>query len=232
MNILAIIPARGGSKEIPRKNLIKIGGKSLVELAVNSSIESKLISRTILSSDDNEIINEGKRCGCEVPFKRPDDLGTDTSSTFDVIRHAYNWLNNNENWNADILVILQPTTPFRKGHHIDNTIKLLLDSKSDAAITIREPDYSPYWMMKKNSDNKIINIIDKGNKYKRRQDTPKVYQPAGMVYAFKQNLLDDINTIFPYKDTRGYQVSKEDSINIDSHIDYELAKMIYNNRLL
>jgi len=226
LNILGIIPARGGSKEIPRKNLIKIGEKTLIELAVNSANESKLLTRTILSSDDSEIIDEGKRCGCEVPFVRPLELSTDTSSTFDVIQHALDWLIKNESWKADILVILQPTTPFRRGHHIDSVIEILLENNSDAAITIREPDYSPYWMMKIDKDNKLSSIIEGGNRYKRRQDTPKVYQPAGMVYAFKKELLNEINSLFPFKDTRGFIVPKEESINIDSYLDYELAKTL------
>ena len=107
MNILGIIPARGGSKEVPRKNLLKIGKKSLIELATNSAKTSELLTRFLLSSDDDEIIKEGKKVGCPVYFKRPSDLATDKSSTFSVIKHTVSWLEENENWKPEIIVILQ-----------------------------------------------------------------------------------------------------------------------------
>ena len=231
MNILGIIPARGGSKEVPRKNLLKIGGKSLIELAIDSAIESKFLTKILLSSDDDEMIKEGNKINRFAPFKRPKNLATDTSSTFSVLEHAVNWLIKEENWETDIIVVLQPTTPFRKGHHIDSVVELLLKSKSNAAITIRNPDYTPYWMLNMDKNQKLTNVLKGGNIYKRRQDAPITFQPAGMVYAFKKNLIYEMDTIFPYKDTRGFFVSREDSINIDSYIDYELAKLIYEKKL-
>jgi CMP-N,N'-diacetyllegionaminic acid synthase len=231
MNILGVIPARGGSKEVPRKNLLKIGDDTLIELAVKSSKESKLLSRTIFSSDDDEMIEIAKRADCEAPFKRPSELATDKATNFSVLQHAVNWLHEKDNWHPDILVILQPTTPFRRGHHIDGTINLLLNSKSDAAITIKEPDYSPFWMYKVDKKKRIENLIEGGNKFTRRQDAPVVYQPAGMVYAFKSELLKEIDTLFPFKDTRGYLVSKEDAINIDSYIDYKVALSYHENSI-
>ena len=231
MKILGIIPARGGSKELPKKNLLKIGGKTLVELSIESAFQSKLLTRTILSSDDDEIISIGKNLNCEVPFKRPKKLAQDKSSTFSVLNHTVNWLKKNEGWKPDILVLLQPTTPFRRGHHIDGVLKLLNDSKSDAVITIRKPSYPPHWMLRKDDSQKIFSLIKNGNKFLRRQDTPEIYQPAGMVYAFNTDLLKNINTLFPVKDTRGFFVSQNESINIDSHIDYLTAKMIYKEKL-
>ena len=102
-----------------------LGDKSLLELAFQSAMEGQLLTRTILSSDDDEIINEGKRCGCEVLFKRPRKLASDTSSVFSVLSHVVSWLNKKEKWRPDILVILQPTTPFRKGSHIDGVLDVL-----------------------------------------------------------------------------------------------------------
>ena len=226
MNIIGVIPARGGSKEVPRKNLLKIGDKSLIELATNSANRSKLLTRFLLSSDDDEIIEEGKKVGCPVHFKRPYDLATDESSTFSVLKHAVSWLEDNEQWKPEIIVILQPTTPFRKASHIDGVLELLIKTKADAVITIRKPDYPPHWMLRLDKGKKLTNLIQGGNIYKRRQNTPETYQPAGMVYAFKAELLFEMDTLFPFKDTRGFLISKEDSINIDSYIDYELAKVI------
>ena len=228
MNILGVIPARGGSKEVPRKNLLKLGGKTLIQLAVESANESNLLTRIILSSDDDEIIEEGKMAGCPVPFNRPSELATDQASTFSVLKHAVKWLGDNDDWHADILVLLQPTTPFRRGYHIDGVIDLLIKTQADAAMTIRKPDYPPHWMLTTDKEKRIANLINGGNKYMRRQDTPEVYQPAGMVYAFKTELLYEIDTLFPFKDSRGFVVSSEEAVNIDSLVDYELAQVINN----
>lgn len=226
MKILGVIPARGGSKEVPRKNLLKLRGKTLVELAIESAYESQLLTRTIVSTDDNEIIKEATRVGGEIPFKRPSRFATDSASTFSVLKHAVKWLNNHENYKPDIIVILQPTTPFRRGHHIDGVIKLLLDSDADAVITIRKPNYPPHWMMKVDKKNRLSNLIPGGTKYMRRQDTPVVYQPAGMVYAFNPELLNEIDFSLPFKDTRGFVVPEHESINIDTNLDFELAKSL------
>ena len=231
MNILGVIPARGGSKEVPRKNLLKIGNKSLIELATNSANKSKLLTRFLLSSDDDEIIEEGKKVGCPVYFKRPSELATDKSSTFSVIKHTVSWLSETKQWNPEIVVILQPTTPFRKAHHIDGVLDLLINSKADAVITIRKPDYPPQWMLKLGNEKKLKNLIKGGNQYKRRQDTPLAYQPAGTAYAFRTHLLYEIDTLFPFKDTRGYVVKNEEAINIDTYNDYEMAKIIYEKNV-
>lgn len=232
MNILGVIPARGGSKEVPRKNLLKLGGKTLIQLAVESANESNLLTRIILSSDDDEIIEEGKKAGCPTPFKRPSELATDNASTFSVLKHAVDWLGQKEQWKPDILVILQPTTPFRRGRHIDGVLDLLIKTKADAVITIRKPDYPPHWMIKSDKEKKLTNLIKDGNQYKRRQDTPEVYQPAGLVYAFNTELLYEIDTLFPFKDTRGFFVTREEAINIDTYLDYQLANLLIKDKKL
>ena len=165
LKILGIIPARGGSKEIKRKNLLKIGGKTLVELAIKSAKKSKLLTRIILSSEDKEILKIAKKAGVEIPFIRPKKLAKDNSSTFSVLKHAVKWLEKNENWRADIIVLLQPTTPFRKGTHIDAVVKLLLKSRSDAATTIKKVSYPSHWLLKIVNKNKISNLFKGGNRY-------------------------------------------------------------------
>ena len=229
MNILGIILARGGSKEVPRKNLLKIGGKTLVELAIQSANQSKLLTRTIFSTDDNEILNIAVNAGAYAPFIRPENLAQDNSSTFSVVKHAVEWLELNEEWTTDIVVILQPTTPFRTGKHIDDVIDLMIKEKSDSVITVKKPDYPPFWMLELDSEMKLTNLIEDGNKFLRRQDTPDVFQPAGLVYALKYELLVKMNTILPFGDTRGLIVSEVDAINIDTLMHYELAKQIYKN---
>ena len=230
MNILGFIPARGGSKGIPRKNLLKIGDDTLIELAVKSSKESKLLTKTIFSSDDDEMIEVAKAAGCEAPFKRPSDLATDKASNNSALKHTINWLQEKDNWHPDIVVILQPTTPFRRGHHIDGTINILLNSKSDAAITVTKFGYPPYWSLKMDNNNRLKNIIKDGNLYTTRQETPQAYRPAGLAYSLKTDFLYKLNTLLPSGDTRGYMVDSMYSINIDTWADYEYAKLIWKNQ--
>jgi CMP-N,N'-diacetyllegionaminic acid synthase len=228
VNILGVIPARGGSKEIPRKNLLKIGGKTLVELAILSAKESRLLTRFILSTDDNEILNLGINAGCESPFIRPKELSEDKSSSFSVLKHAVHWLNEKESWQADIAVLLQPTTPFRRGIHIDTVLDLMLKLNADAAMAIRKPDYPAHWMLEMTKEKKIFNLIKNGNQHLRRQDTPEVYQPAGMVYAIRRDLLLSMdNTLLPIEHTVGHVVDQRVAINIDTELDYQLALKIW-----
>ena len=232
LKILGIIPARGGSKEIKRKNLLKIGGKTLVELAIKSAKKSKLLTRIILSSEDKEILKIAKKAGVEIPFIRPKKLAKDNSSTFSVLKHAVKWLEKNENWRADIIVLLQPTTPFRKGTHIDAVVKLLLKSRSDAAITIKKVSYPSHWLLKIVNKNKISNLFKGGNRYLRRQDVPQTYQPAGLVSAMTRKLLFSLKTTLPAGDTRGYIIPNKFGINIDSSHDYKLAVSLLGKKIL
>ena len=231
MKILGVIPARGGSKEIKKKNLLKVGGKTLVELAIKSARKSKLLTRTIFSSEDKEILKVAKAAGAEVPFIRPKKLAKDNSSTSSVLKHAVKWLEKNEKWKADIVVVLQPTTPFRKGEHIDAVLKLLLKSGSDAVITIKKVAYPSHWHLKITNKNKISNLFKDGNRYLRRQEAPQTYQPAGLVSALTRKLLFSLKASLPEGDTRGYIIPDKFAVNIDNIYDYKLAKILKKEML-
>tara|TARA_B100000035_G_C21009734_1_gene559024 strand:+ start:967 stop:1662 length:696 start_codon:yes stop_codon:yes gene_type:complete len=225
-NILGVILARGNSKGIKNKNLLKLKNQTLIEIAINNAKKSKKLSRILFSSDSERLIKIARK-KIHVNFKRPRFLATDKSSTFDVIRHAVNWLEKNEDWKTDIAVVLQPTTPFRKAKHIDRVIDLLLKNKCDAAMTICETDYPAYWMLRRKNKNSLNFLIKKGKNFIRRQDIPKIYQPAGMVYALKKDFLFKIKGILPQKRTLGYLVSRDEALNIDMMSQYELAKIKY-----
>ena len=229
LKILGIIPARGGSKEIKRKNLLKIRGKTLIELAIRSAKRSKMLTRTIFSSEDKKILNIAKKAGAEIPFIRPKNLAKDNSPTFSVLKHAVKWLEKNENWKADIIVLLQPTTPFRKGIHIDAVVKLLLKSRSDAVITVKKVAYPSHWLLKIVNKDKVSNLLKGGNRYLKRQDTPQTYQPAGLVYAMTKKLLFSLKKTLPAGDTRGYIIPNKFAINIDNAYDYKLARLLGKN---
>ena len=220
--ILGVIPARGNSRGIKNKNLLKINGKSLIEIAIENAKKSKKITKIIFSSDSNKLINEAKK-KIKVEFKRPKKISTHKSSTYDVLKHATKWMEKKYKWKADIIVALPPTTPFRNYKHIDRTLELLIKKKAKSAITITEPSYSPYWMFKKEKGNYKF-LISSGKNIQRRQDAPKTYQPAGMVYALRRNFLLNMKGILPQNNTAGLFVKKEEAINIDTELDYKIAK--------
>jgi len=225
-NILGVIAARGGSKGIPRKNLLTLGGKTLLELAIESAGESRLLTRTIVSTEDDELADVARSTGAEVPFMRPFELASDTASTWSVMRHAVSWLAESEGWQTDVLVVLQPTTPFRRGEHIDKTIRVLLDTGAEFAMTVREVDYPPHWMLRMDGDGCLSRLLDDGRTYARRQDAPKFHQPNGLVYVVRRDVLMK-DPVFPCSDARGVLMSYEDSINIDEWWQYRLAQLIW-----
>ncbi|MEK9753628.1 MAG: acylneuraminate cytidylyltransferase family protein [Rhodospirillaceae bacterium] len=229
MNILGVIPARAGSKGVPGKNLIEIGGRSLIERAVASALESERLSRVLFTTEDAGYRDIALKAGAEAPFLRPAELATDTAGTWDVMRHAVNWLEENEGWSTDYLVVLQPTTPFRTGAHIDATIALVLDEGAEAALSIREVDYPPQWMMLRESNGRMKPLIEGGPKVSRRQDAATVYQPNGLVYVLPRARLDHADPIM-VTDKRGYIMDFADSINIDDPWQVDLARIIEAKR--
>lgn len=221
-NILGVIPARGGSKEVPRKNLLEVGGRSLLVRAIDSATESRLLTRTIVSTEDAELAAAARSAGAEVPFTRPVELATDTAATMPVIRHAVEWLADNAGWRTDIVVILQPTTPFRRGAHIDAVVRLVLDKGIGSAISVRKVDYPPQWMLKMDDEARLTRLMAEGAAITRRQDAPPTYRPNGLVYALTYDKLMAGVTL-PDADTHGVLMEDSESVNIDTWMDYRLA---------
>lgn len=228
MIILGIIPARGGSKGVLRKNIRPLEGKPLISYTIESAKESKKLTRTIVSTDDEVIADVARKFGGQVPFLRPAELANDQAGMVPVLQHAVKWLEDNENFHPDIIVLLQPTTPFRRGMHIDSAIEKLIETKADSVLTIRQPDYSPYFMKTLVGD-RTYPLLGEGKKYVRRQDAPVVYQPNGMVYVTRYNVLMHQNCILG-EDTRGIVMSYEDSVNIDSIWDFKMAELILREK--
>ncbi len=147
--ILALIPARGGSKRVPRKNIKELGGKPLLAYTIEQGKASKYIDRLIVSTDDEEIVKVAKEYGAEVPFTRPAELAGDAVTDFPVFVHTLEWLRDHEQYRPDIVVQLRPTHPLRKPEDIDRAIELLAEHpEADSVRTIKEPDQTPYKMYK------------------------------------------------------------------------------------
>jgi len=217
---LAIIPARGGSKRLPRKNMLGLAGKPLVAWSIEAALNSNYIDNVIVSSDEDEILGIATLFGAET-IKRPDCLASDTATTFDAIKHT---IDNSKNY--DYIILLQPTSPLRKTNHIDEAIELLIAKKADAVISVCEMEHSPLWSNTLSEDGDMSNFICDEIKNKRSQDLEKYYRLNGAIYISKTSrLLEEKN--FMLKDNiYAYSMTRESSIDIDTIIDFRLAECL------
>lgn len=217
--ILAIIPARGGSKGVPRKNVRDLAGKPLISWTIEEAKKSKYIERLILSSEDDEIIEVAKQYGCEVPFKRPIGLAQDDTASIDVILHTIEQCPN-----YDYVVLLQPTSPLRTVVDIDGCIEKLLNSHAPSCVSVTEPEKSPYWMYTL-EDEKLKPLIEQDKQATRRQDLPNVYALNGAVYVAKVEYLLKGN-LFLTKDTQSYIMPQDRSYDIDTEMDFRICEFL------
>jgi CMP-N,N'-diacetyllegionaminic acid synthase len=224
VNILGLIPARGGSKSIPNKNIKNFNGQPLINYAIKNSLESKYITHTVVTTDSHEIAEIARECGALVPFIRPEILARDTSLDLPVIKHAINWYIK-QGQSFDYMVFLRPTNPFRVAADIDKAIEMIIGSKFDSIRGVSEVGYSPYWM-KKIINDELIDFIDSPFSESRRQDLPKVFQANGTVDVIK------IDTIL-YKNSRygeiiGPLLMRDISrIDIDTELDFTMAEYLF-----
>ena len=218
--ILAIIPARGGSKGVPGKNIKPAGGKPLIAWIIKAAKKSRYIDRLILSSDDSGIISVAKKYGCEVPFVRPSNLARDDSSASDVVLHALN-----EIPGYDYVMLLQPTSPLTITKDIDGCIESCINSKAKSTVSVTEPGKSPYWMFNMGSDNTLIPVHGQEYLNMRRQDLPLVYLPTGAIYMAEFDWFL-IHMSFYTDSTKGYFIPIDRSLDIDSELDFKLFETI------
>ena len=234
MDILAIIPARGGSKGIKRKNLLRINGKSLVRLSVEHAVKSKLVTRTLISSDDDEIIAEAVKYGAEAPFKRPEELAEDDVLDIPVFEHALNFLKKNENYVPEIVVHLRPTAPYRKPEWIDEAIRLLIQHPEAHSVrSVSEPDKHPYRIFRIDTKGFLDPVMKHEHPVPfllRRQDLPKMYYYNCVIDVTKPE------TIFGKKSMTGdkilpYIMNPDDVIDIDSMRDLQIAETLFKDKI-
>ncbi len=219
--IIAIIPARGGSKGLPGKNIKLLAGKPLIAWTIERALKSKYLDRVIVSTDDKEIAEVSKKYGAEV-IERPKKLATDKAKTIDVVSHVLGVLKK-EHYVPDIAVLLQPTSPLRVTDDIDESILMFLKNKCDSVISFYESSFPLQgFKMEKKYLKPIL-----GNKYlkTRRQDLPKTYLPNGALYVFTPRDLLKYKTFYPEK-ILPYIMPSDRSIDIDHEIDLKLAELI------
>ncbi|MEJ9212203.1 acylneuraminate cytidylyltransferase family protein [Bacillus smithii] len=222
--VLAIIPARGGSKGIPRKNIKNLAGKPLIAWTIEEAKKSKYIDRLILTSEDKEIINVANEYGCEVPFVRPKELAQDDTPGVAPILHAIQ-----EVPGFDYIVLLQPTSPLRLVKDIDGAIEKSEKNHGIACVSVCKTDKNPYWMYQLDSKDFMSPFINTDHFPVRRQDAPAIYQLNGAVYVSTVEELIKQRTFLQDK-VLAYQMPSERSVDIDTIIDFKICEMLLKDR--
>jgi CMP-N-acetylneuraminic acid synthetase len=222
--VLGLVTARGGSKGLPGKNLMKIGGMSLVCRAVRAGLESRYIDDVVISTDDEAIASEAAKCGCEVPFMRPAELASDSAKSIDVIRHALTELGS-AGREYGVFVLLQPTTPFRTAAHVDGCLEMLAETDADSVVSVTEAEHHPMWMNTLPADMSMKDFIRPEAENKNRQELPTYYRINGGVYAVCTEMMLRTNRLYSQK-SYAYLMDAESSVDIDTPLDFALAEII------
>ena len=221
--ILAIIPARGGSKGLPGKNIKIFNGKPLIAWTIEAALKSKYINRVIVSTEDPKIKKISRDYKTEI-VERPNHLAEDASKVYDVIEHALNFLSEKEKYYPDVIVLLQPTSPLRNTKDIDGALDIFLKNECDSVVSVYESTPPIYWAMEAN-EKYLKPVFDKKYFSKRRQDLAITYNPNGAAYVSN---VDNFNRYkgFYSENILPFVMPIERSIDIDSEIDFILAETL------
>lgn len=223
-NFLAIIPARGGSKRLPQKNMLDLAGKPLLVWSIKAGLNSKYIDKVIVTSDDEKILSISKQFGAET-IKRPEALANDTATTFEAIKHTIENLKRYE-----FIVLLQPTSPLRNEKHINEAIELLHVKNADAIISVCRAEHSPLWCNTLPEDRSMSHFIQDEIKNKRSQDLGEYYRLNGAIYICRTERLLNEKTFFIKDNIFAYEMDRASSIDIDEEEDFHLAQIRLRNR--
>lgn len=235
--VLAVIPARGGSVRVPKKNIKLLNGKPLIAYAIDAAKNSATVNRIIVSTDDDEIKEVSLEYGADVPFRRPPDISEDVP-TEDVVLHAVEWLQANEAYYPDIVVCLEPPVPFRKPRHIDECVKAILDDDSiDSAITVTSVrGMRPEWMVRVTEDKLIEPYTDyftkRGEtllKFPASQEFEPLYRTTGVVFSCRVSALRKYRSLVGTK-CAAVEIDSTETFDLDYPEDFEMCEMIIKRR--
>jgi N-acylneuraminate cytidylyltransferase len=211
--VLAIIPARGGSKGVPRKNIRVAGGQPLIAWTIRAALASAYIDKLIVSSEDDEIRSVAAGFGADLPLRRPPELATDDATSLDVVLNVLDAARG-----FDLGVLLQPTSPLRTSDDIDSCLSLTVRSGATSCIAVTEVVESPFWMYSVGADGRLSPVVP-GKRFERRQDLPSIYRPNGALYVFQPDWLRQ-NGQFVDEQTIAYIMPGSRSLDIDTEADF------------
>jgi CMP-N,N'-diacetyllegionaminic acid synthase len=224
LRILGLIPARGGSKGVPRKNIRPLLGRPLLAYTADAALGARSLSRIVLSTEDEEIAAVGVKCGIEVPFLRPQELARDETPTLPVVQHALGELEARGD-RFDAICLLQPTTPMRTSEDIDGCVALFAESGADAVATILAvpAKFNPHWVYFMTATGDLRVSTGAPSPISRRQDLPRAFRREGSVYVIRRNVVVEQNSLYG-QHLVGFEVNADRSIDIDTLDDWERAE--------
>ncbi len=222
--ILIIIPARGGSKRIPHKNIKIFNGRPLIAHAINAALRSKYWDKIIVSTDSPAIARIARKYGAEVPFTRPAHLATDTASSASVLKHAVSFYSSGE-FSPDVIVLIQPTSPLVLPEHINGVIRKMFSDKTSSCFSACEIAERPEWMYKIRGGRPTRFLNLKHGRSKRSQDLPRLFRVNGAVYAVEKELLMKKGKIIGHHPSI-FIMPRENSIDIDEPVDLKMAEAL------
>lgn len=223
---LVIIPARGGSKGVPKKNIKYLGKKPLIHYTIKAARELFSDDQIIVSTDCLEIKSVVEKLGLFVPFLRPKELATDNAGTHEVILHAIGFFESQGNEISEI-ILLQPTSPFRTDAHLKEALELY-NSNIDMVVSVKETQSNPYYVLKEENINGFLESSKKGN-YIRRQDCPKVYELNGAIYIVNPDSIKK-SSMNEFKRVKKYLMDEYSSHDIDTQMDFSFAEFLKTNK--
>ena len=224
--VLAVIPARAGSKRLPNKNILMLNEKPLLAWSIEAGLKSKYVDRVIVSTDEIGISEIAKDWGAEVPFLRPPELSNDTATTVDTILHAINQTEK-ENEKFDYILLLQPTSPLRTSAHIDDSIELLIERSADSVIGVTKVSHPIEWTNTLPENLSMDNFISRDAYFTRSQDFTQRYQINGAIYFIKKSKLIESGRMISDDQSIAYIMDRHSSIDIDDEFDFLLAETVF-----
>jgi len=232
--VLAVVPARGGSKGIPRKNLQLLGGRPLVAHAVATGLAARRVDRVLCTTDDAEIADAARAAGAEVPFLRPAELARDASEDWPVFMHVLEWLDRHAGWRPDLIVNLRPTSPLRTPRHVDDAIQLLLDTGADSVKAVCLARQHPHKMWLRQADGGIEPYLKTPMRLSRGPDVPRaeledIYWQNGVVDVTRREVILEQRVMIGRR-VAGLVTEPADSIDIDTPLDLALAELVLARR--
>ena len=227
--ILAFIPARGGSKSIPKKNIALCGGKPLIFWTIDAAKRSKYIDRIVVSSDSLEIQKIGTQYGAEA-IKRPKHLATDKAKPEQTLSHALNWLERRR-FEPDIIIYLQPTSPLRNTEHIDKALEELIDKKAAALISVCDIEKKYLKTFIAGEQGRLKGAVNNNYPFMNRQELPDVYLPNGAIYIIYTKEFKRFGQLFVPNKTIPFIMNKDESIDIDRPEDLEIVSKIKTRQM-
>lgn len=228
-NLLAIIPARAGSKRLPNKNILPLKGRPLIQWTIQAALDSGCVDTVVVSTDSKKIADVARHCGASVPFIRPEHLSNDESKSIDVVLHVIDELKS-KGRSFDYVMLLQPTSPLRTGRHIREAVSLLHSKDAIAVVSVCPISHPVEWVGEISSDLSLDSFFENMPINKRSQDFTKKYRLNGAIYLISVDGLIKNKALTSRKGTYAYLMRPEDSVDIDTEIDHALCELLINRR--